>query len=297
MNSGGGDNIRLKIEGTRLAIGFNAWYFSVYYKPWEGPADMITRLWDRWQERADAQKLRWSGRRGATAKFGVATMWAWTAELVSARSLTPAKQAALLFPWNRLWLACGYTGRICLGEASLEVQAGRIPDRAAVIAAWQQTFPHLPAKRFAEALDMMQVTTMPGVAFALHRLCSLSTRDQAWAGQPAASAVALAHSCIAIIESRLPHLRSKCSEDMPTGAPAAETYRRGRRQARQDPRLKADLSQIHQPQHPFPKHFGFEGLRFLRCGRERGVTSTLVQSKLACGIECAYSNEARCNHE
>ena len=221
------------LSGAQLWIGFKTWYYSVYFQPWEGEQDAITRLIDRWQDRAKLLALSWLFRRGLVPKCGLATLWALTCDLVCARTLPASRQAALLFPWAKLWDACSYDGQVSLGSVSIAVERGAV-EKAAVLQAWTKEFPQLHARSVVTVLDKMGAQSLPAVAFAMHRCCQLNNWEEALP-----HIIEFSKAIIDVIAKHVQHLASLCTLDLPVGAPERELYRSGRRKAHRDPRAQA----------------------------------------------------------
>ena len=158
--------------GGELWIGFAEWYYSIYHQPWEGVADAITRSLDRWQQCAKWMSLEWKAIRGSQPRFTLSSVLALTVDLICARSLPAKKQIKLLHPWNRLWMACGYSGRLNFGTYTLEVDGGKV-NKASILQAWLDLFPDLNVKLFVVVLDKMQAQTLLGIAVGAIRCCTL----------------------------------------------------------------------------------------------------------------------------
>ena len=225
----------LLTQGAQIWVGFTEWYYSIYYKPWEGVAESITRLWDRWQACAEEMNLNWAFKRGSLPKSSLASLLAWTVELVSARPLSGEKQARFLFPWRMLWQHCNYSGQVYFGTRSLSVENSKV-EKLAILQAWMEAFPELPIKRVVGVLDKMGSQTVMDTSFGLIRCCKLHPH---WPPQALKFSMELARSCLIAIESQLGQITRHCMADPPASVRARHSYHGGRSATRKDPRKQA----------------------------------------------------------
>jgi hypothetical protein len=222
--------------GGRLWVDMTNWYFSVYDCPYESITNFIGRHKCNWQRSSDSAGYHWALNLGANPQACLATVWAASSALASARSLAPIVQSSLSRWASQLWLHCDFSGRVSVDQEglALEVNHGYVDAKVAVeilISNGNERASLL--KTMKERNIFLTNCPLPVLTFCLRRQCNLRpAAGQAWDGRTRE----LEQFCLTRIENKL--LECSLSDTPHEGAKLRYAYGKNRT-TNVDPRSQA----------------------------------------------------------
>jgi hypothetical protein len=190
------------LPGGRLWLDMTHWYFSIYDSPYESITSFIHRHKSNWQKVCDSAGFHWAMDLGANPQACLATIWAASSELASARSLAPVVQSSLTRWASHLWLHCDFSGRVPLCQEGLALEASHGYVDATVAIEMMTS----KGKQRASLLKSMKKQnifmascSLPVLTFCLRRQCNLRPAEAAaWDGHTRA----LEQFCQNLIEDK-----------------------------------------------------------------------------------------------